>query len=644
MKSFFFRIIVFSAFLGSFPLVNAQSRLFVPAEMTQAYESGTRKPDGNPGSRYWINRAEYHIQADFDPDAGTLRGSEKVKYFNQSPDVINQLVVRLYPDLLKKGGIREMQFSPELISEGVIVRKLVINDTETDLSETESSGRSFWRTNRLSRSGTNMFIPLEKNLRPGESVDMYIEWEVTFPRGFQQRMGAFGPRTWFVAYWYPQIAVYDDIDGWDRLNYTAWQEMYNDFHDYEVEITLPGQTLLWATGELQNPDEVLLPKFRERLKQAATSDEVVKVVSEAELTEGPITPEKPQITWKFSASHVPDFAFCLSDSLVWDATSTETQKGKRVAIHAAYDPKSPYYEECAAIARKSVIDMQENIPGLPYPYPQVTVFQADQGGGGMEFPMLCNDGRVRNRADLIDLTYHEIAHTWFPFVTGINERKYAWMDEGWANIFPNDLAYKEDPQMGDPMYGNVLSYTRIAGTIDDLPLITPSKWLNGWPYFENTYYKPSCAFHTLRDMLGDEMYKKCIQTFILRWEGKHPLPWDFFNTFNDVSGKNLDWFWKAWFFDYGYPDLALGNVSVKGKNVHITVEKRGSMPIPVYLKIIYEDETGQELYTSAEVWAKGKDFTVVSFRAEKPIREIVLGHESFPDTDPGNQQWFAPKP
>lgn len=618
------------------------AKLFTPLALQLAYEDGTRSQDGNPGKNYWINRASYHIRADFDPDLGKLTGTEKVTYYNQSPDALSQLVIRLYPDLLKKGGIRNVQLSPDLINDGVVIRRITINQQEINISEATGEGRYYWRTNHLTRNGTNLFIPLAQALLSGQSVEMEIDWEVTFPRGFNQRMGAFGPRTWFVAYWYPQIAVYDDIDGWDRLNYTPSQEMYNDFHDYEVEITVPGQTLLWATGELQNADDVLLPRFVEKLKAATTAEDIIPIVTEEDLLDGKITKESPGLTWKYKANQVPDFAFAVGDNLVWDATSVEAEKGRRVNIYAVYDPTSPYYEECASIAKMSISDMQENIPGLPYPYPQLTVFQADKGGGGMEFPMLCNDGRVHDRADLIDLTYHEIAHTWFPFYTGINERKYSWMDEGWANIFPNDLVYKEEPQNGDPMSLNALSYVRAAGTEDDLPLIMPSKWLSGWPYLENTYYKPSCAYHTLRDMLGDEVYKKCLKTYIERWAGKHPLPWDFFNTFNDVSGKDLNWFWKAWFFEYGFPDLGLKEVSVKGKMARITIENVGTMPIPVHLKVLFADGTGEELYTSAAIWSNGQKETVVKFKAEQPIREIVLGNDAFPDVNEENQQWINP--
>ncbi|MDX2250615.1 MAG: M1 family metallopeptidase [Bacteroidia bacterium] len=617
--------------------------IFIPAELQRAYEAGTRSRDGNPGPNYWINRASYRIKANFDPTSGKLTGSEKITYHNQSPSILNQLVIRLYPDLLKKGGIRNMQFSPDMINDGVILHRLTINEQEVNLSKEEENTYS-WRSNHLSRNGTNLFVPLVKALNSGEAITLEIDWEVTFPREFDIRMGAFGDRTWFVAYWFPQISVYDDIDGWDRLNYTPSQEMYNDFHDFEVEITVPGQTLVWATGELQNAESVLMPPFVEKLKTASISNEVVHIVTEADISSGKITPDSPQLTWKFKAEHVPDFAFAVSDSLIWDATSLEAEKNRRVNIHAVYDPQSSYYEECAAIAQLSVRDMQENVPGIAFPYPQVTVFQADKGGGGMEFPMLCNDGRVHSRADLIDLTYHEIAHTWFPFYTGINERKYSWMDEGWATNLPNDLVFKEESENGDPMSYNVLGYLRTAGTENDLPLIIPTNWLSGWNYLVNTYYKPSCVYHILRDMLGEEVYKKCLKTYIERWEGKHPVPWDFFNTFNEVSGKNLNWFWQAWFFDHGVPDLGLKKVEMKGKQVRITVEKIGKMPIPVHLTILFEDGTSQEFHATAEVWANGEQETVLQIKPEKNIQEITLGHEAFPDINEENQNWVTPRP
>lgn len=614
-----------------------EDNMFIPQEIFFAYEEGTRGMDGRPGAEYWINQASYRIQAFFDPVAGSLKGHETILYQNNSPDNLGQIVIRLYQDLYRKGGIRDRQLSGDLIHDGVKISLVRINGKEVSL-ENPANSYSPWQRS-ISRSGTNMIVPLSSPLASGQQLEMEIEWEETFPRAFMERMGAYGPRTWFVGYWYPQIAVYDDIDGWDTDNYTPTQEMYNDFHDFEVEITVPGDVLVWGTGWLENEKEILDPQYVSRLETARTSDSLVTIAGVEDLRRRAVTQKAETHTWKFSAEHVPDFAFSVSDSLIWEASSMEVEPGRRVSVQVAYDKEARYYEECLGIALKSLEELSSQSPGIPFPYPAITIFQGDMTGGGMEFPMMCNNGRVRDRADLIDLTYHEIAHTYLPFYSGINERKYSWMDEGLVNIMPNEMVYREEPKNGDPMLANSISYSRIAGSELDLPLITLSKYIYGWPYYTHTYFKPSCAFHILKDYLGNDLYQKALKEFLIRWEGKHPLPYDFFFTFNDVTGRDLSWFWKPWFQEFGFPDLGIGEVSIKGKTAKITVEKKGNLPLPVHIVLIYRDGKQQEHHITADIWADGRKETTVKLKTKGEISEIQIGRTDIPDINMENQGW-----
>ncbi|MCB0852227.1 MAG: M1 family metallopeptidase, partial [Bacteroidetes bacterium] len=549
-------------------------------------------------------------------------------------------------DILRKGGVRDNPVPPDYVNDGVEIQKLVIDGTEYTSQENEEGSR-FWggpSKGTYRRSGTNMTVRLNEQLMTGKSVSLEVEWTYTFEQRYVRRMGSYGNENWFIAYWYPQMAVYDDIDGWDRNYYNGTQEMYNDFSDFEVSITVPDSFVVWATGELQNGADVLQPEIWADYQRAATTDEVIKLAREEDHKNARVVKSGDSHTWTFQASHVPDFAFAVSRNLNWDATSVEVAPGRRVLINIAYLHENRFYDQAAEIAQKCLLDMSTQVPGVPYPYPVATVFNGGRSGGGMEFPMMFNDGAVRNRSDLIDLTYHEIAHTYFPFYMGTNERKYGWMDEGWASILPNNLIRKEEPLSGDPMMSYSLSYSRFAGTEDDVPMMTPTKYLTGRPYSMHIYSKPASAYYVLWDMLGDETFKNALQAYMEAWNGKHPLPYDFFFTFNKATGKNLNWFWKSWFFERGVPDLGIKEVEAKGKSVKITVEKVGNYPVPIHLTLSMEDGSKEEIHHTAEVWADGKKEFFIKAKYDQPVTSIVLGRVDFPDSNRQNDVWSASNP
>ena len=485
---------------------------------------------------------------------------------------------------------------------------------------------------------------LNENLASGKSVKLEIEWAYTFESRYVRRMGDYGNGNWFIAYWYPQIAVYDDIDGWDRNYYNGTQEMYNDFSDFQVKITVPDSFAVWATGILENAKDILQPEIYEEYQKAATTDETIKIARGEDYEKKQVVKADGPNTWTFKANHVPDFAFAVSSSLNWDATSVELESGRRVLVNVAWLEGNRHYDECAQIARKCLYDMSTQLPGVPYPYPVATVFNGGKRGGGMEFPMMFNDGAVRNRADLIDLTYHEIVHTFFPFYMGINERKYGWMDEGWASILPSDLIRAEEPKSGEPMMGYALSYARFAGTEDDVALMTPSKFLAGRAYSMHVYSKPASIYHILRDMLGDETFTKAFRAYVNNWNGKHPLPYDFFFTFNEASGQNLNWFWKSWFFELGVPDLGLKEVQGKGKKLQVVVEKVGNHPVPIHLTMTFEDGTTEEIHHTAAVWENGDTEFLIKTKTAQPVVSLKLGRADFPDSNRANDVWKASNP
>ncbi len=605
-----------------FPLIAfaQKTSLFIPINFQKAYEKETRSYDGNPGKNYWQNRADYKIKAEVFPAERKITGKEKIVYYNNSPDTLKRIVVKLLMEIYRKGNMRDFQISPEAVNDGVELQKIVYNNNEIKLDNEKDSPY---------REGTNLYIKLSEPLLPKEKSEIEFNWTCKIPDKSQIRMGAYDSTSMFVAYWFPQIAVYDDIDGWDVISYTGNTETYNDFGNFEVEITVPKNYVVWATGVLQNPEEIFSKKILEKYTKTLSSDEVVKVIEKSDYSDL-ITLNKDKLTYKYKAEYVPDFAFALSNHYLWDASSliVDKQTGRRALISAAYNPDSKDFYQVAEIARKSIESFSNHIPGYPYPYPAMTVFN---GQGGMEFPMMCNDSSVPEIQSTIHLTSHEISHTYFPFFMGINERKYAWMDEGWATMLPFDFQ-TEQAKGYDPRTRNAQSYSEVGGTDKDLPPMIPAYQMRGPSYRNASYRRPAAAYEFLRDLLGDDLFKKCLHEYIKRWNGKHPVPYDFFFTFNDVSKQNLDWFWKAWFFETKYPDLSIKSAHQNGNKVEIVIFNKGGLPLPVKINAVYNDNTEQAIYEAkADIWKNGVIEKKISFSSKKKIRKIQLGSSQIPD-------------
>jgi hypothetical protein len=603
----------------------AQQELYVPRNIQSAYEEGTRSFSGMPGNNYWQNSSDYKIKVEVDPHENILTGTEEVTYYNNSPDTLTSIVIRLYQDILKKGGARDWPLPTESVHEGVQISRVII------------AGEVFDMENRKTfrRSGTNLLVTLNQSLPPNSQLNFSIDWSVLISDKVKIRMGAYDSTSFFIAYWYPQVAVYDDIDGWDRYNYSGQQEFYNDFSNFDVEIKVPNTFAVWAAGSLQNLDDLLNEIYLERYNLAQQSDEVIRIVTEDDLISGNIFNNSNEFnTWKFKANYVTDFSFALSDHYLWDGVSVivDSTTNRKAFVDAAYKIGSEDFYDVADISKKSIQYFSFEMPGVPFPYPCLTAFN---GSGGMEFPMMINDGSASTLAGTVGVTSHEIAHTYFPFYMGTNERKYAFMDEGWAVMLP--FAFQERMVEDNyPKRRNVGSYQRFAGNETEMPPMIPSVLLKGNSYRMAAYSRPGLAYDYLREVLGDELFTIALQEFIKRWNGKHPLPYDMYNTFNEVTEQNLNWFWHAWFFEHGHPDLAIDRVEQQEEKIQVFISKEGSIPIPIKLKIVFEDGSEIELNHTAAVWKNGNKEFLIEYSADKPVKEIILGSPDIPDTDSEN--------
>lgn len=604
MRSFKFTLLVAALSLSA---VAFSQQLFIPKNIQAAYQKGTRSTDGKPGKNYWQNTASYKLNVSFAPDTRLVSGTVDINYVNNSPDTLKQIWFKLYPNLYKKGSPRQSKISPDDLTDGVSIDSMWVNEKAVN-------NRAY------SIDATNMILN-RQSLAHGQSMQFRITYHYTLNKGSHIRTGEIERNADFIAYFFPRVAVYDDIDGWNRFAYNGSQEFYNDFCSFDAFITVPKNFVVWATGDLQNISDVLNQTYVERIQKAEISDAISTIIDTTDFKQN-ITTDHPFNTWHFIAKDVTDFVFATSDHYIWKSSSlvVDPVTKRRTRVDAVFNAKHKDYFVVINDARKTVEAMSYNFPKWPYPYSHETVFD---GLDQMEYPMMVNDNPVEARDESIELTDHEIFHTMFPFYMGINETKYAWMDEGWATIGEWLISPIIDTTIVDE-YG-VAPYAMAAATEVDLPITTLSTQLNGTSYFLNSYPKPAFGYLFVRDMLGDSLFTKALHHYIQQWHGKHPMPYDFFNCMNAGSGKNLNWFWKKWFFDNGEPDLAITSVSNKLKSYNVVITSKGTKPIPIDLTITFADKTVSKIHRSVEVWEKGNSTVSITVPSTQKIIRAELG-------------------
>ena len=596
-------------------LATAQTALPVPGNLQATYKKGTRDISGRPGKNYWQNYADYKVDVNFNPSTRLITGTAVINYSNNSPDTLKEILFKLYPNLYKKGSSRLMNIDDADAGEGMKIEKILVAGDELP-------------ANKYRIDATNMSVRT-KPLMPKQSLSFTITYSYTLNRESHIRTGEIEDGAYFIAYYFPRIAVYDDIDGWNRNPYLGTQEFYNDFCDFTTSITVPAEYVVWATGDLKNSKDIFKEKYQQRIEQAEREDGFINIIDSTERLER-ITRSETSNTWIFEAKHVTDAVFALSNHYMWQSSSLVVDKatGRRTRVDAVFNPKHKDYFWVVGDARKTVESMSYRFPKWPYPYSHETVFD---GLDQMEYPMMVNDNPLEDRSESIELTDHEIFHTMFPFYMGINETKYGWMDEGWATIGEWLISPMIDTTIVDE-YG-VAGYERAAGNEIDLPITTLTTQQYGTSMFINSYPKPAMGYLFVKDMLGDELFFKALHNYIRNWNGKHPMPYDFFYSMNEGCGKNLNWFWKRWFFDDGVPDLAISKVITKGKQRQIVVESKGTKPVPVDVTINYADGSVEKLHRSIAVWEKEPKTIVLTVTNNKKIKTVNLGSTYVPDVN-----------
>ncbi|RBQ06889.1 M1 family metallopeptidase [Pedobacter miscanthi] len=613
--------------LGGY-MASAQE-LYMPRNIKAAYTKGTRSMSGKPGPNYWQNHGKYNLDIKVDAETKVVSGKEEILYSNNSNDTLKTLAIRFVNNLHKPTSPRGGAVSEDFLSTGLNIISFSVD------GETYKVDSKNW--------GTVGNVKLKKPLAPKSKITVKIEWDYPLSKE-SGREGQIDPNSFFVAYSYPRISVYDDYNGWDRIPHTDRAEFYNDFNDYEFSIKAPKNYVVYATGDFLNPDEVLQPEISARLKKSYNGDEVIHIATEQEMKDGKVTQQKEWNTWKFAVNHITDVTFALSNHYVWDGASVIVDKktNRRSSAQAAYNPTTGKDFVNSVKYNLNALDwFSNNWPGIPYPYVKTIAFQ---GFADMEYPMMVNDSQFGDPVFAQLVQDHEVAHTYFPFYMGINETRYAYMDEGWATTFEYLIGIAEHgKEAADKFYKSfrVDKYINDKSTEEDQPVISMSDQVSGAGYGNNSYGKASLSYLALKDMLGDELFKKALHTYMSNWNGKHPIPWDYFNSMNAGAGQNLNWFFQNWFFTNNYLDLAIVKVTpVKGKST-LTVKNVGGFAIPFNVVITYADGKTETMHQTPAVWKANQKELNLTVNTAKKVKSVSLDNGIFMDATPKDNSWEA---
>lgn len=592
-------------------------------QWTTAVALGTRTDTGAPGAKYWTNYARYKIKAELFPKEAIVRGHIDMTYVNRSPRTITDLRVHLRQNLYKAGSLRNRFVE---ITGGVTVSEVKFNGADV-------------RPSAYRVSGTVMSIRrLPASIKPGEEATLSMDWEFkvpgagrSAPRGVSVvRQGQDSNHVFYLGYWYPQFAVREDVAGWVGEQYMGNSEFYMGYADYDLEFTAPVNWLVRATGTLENGDKILTKTALDRLKKARESREIVQIIDKDDLEAGKVTRKSAskKHTWKFKSERVRDIAVSASDQYVWDAAHAVVNEAKDTCmVHSVYKPRGGFTGRSTKVARHTIEYMSKHV--YPYPWPHMTACEGIIGGG-MEYPMMTICGRLGD-----GVVTHELIHMWFPMLVGSNEKARAWQDEGFTSFFTSRCrsAYRgreTSPRAQSGMYFRTLN----------APMMRHGDLYGGGrsAYGGVSYAKTSAVIKQLQGLLGDEVFFKAFRQYTKDWAFKHPYPKDFFNTFSRVSGQNLDWYFRVWFYETWSLDQAVESVEEKGDGTYVVIADKTEGTHPTQVEVTYDDDTKETRAVDIKHWLSGKKTKTLKFK--KGVKRVVIDPERLTlDTSRANNTW-----
>ena len=602
-----------------------------------------RSANGAPGPAYWQNRVDYTIDARIDTATKTLTAAETVDYTNNSPDTLPSLWLQLDQNIYRPdsraaalGGRRK---GGEKFGEGTAIEAV---EVERDKA---------WVKVPFVVSDTRMNIRLDRPLRgAGTKLKFRVRYHYTIPGEWGGRTSwvdtANGP-IFDIAQWFPRMAVYDDLRGWDTLPYLG-SEFYLEYGDIDYAVTVPADMIVAGGGVLTNAAEVLTPLQRQRLAQAAASDATVMIRTPDEVKRDSAAPAaRPEKTWRYHFANTRDAAFSASRAFVWDAARMNLPGGKTALAQSVY-PAESLGDAAWGRSTEDMKDAVERFSQHWYAYPYPTAWSIAGGSSGMEYPGMAFDGIADKGKELFWITAHEIGHTWYPMIVGSNERRDAWMDEGFntfIDTFESDefkggvYGPKRDSEYAEHG-GNPVDEILPLLADKDAPPIMSYPDVMGEKYRHSvSYFKTALGLRLLRDViLGPERFDPAFRKYTADWAFKHPAPSDFFREISSEAGEDLDWFWRGWFFNNWQLDLAVTNVSYTdgdpAKGAGVTIESRDKLVMPVVLEVKYTDGHATRIRLPVETWMRVKP--VIAVPAGR-IASVTLDPDHvLPDRDRSN--------
>lgn len=600
-----------------------------------------RSASGEPGPKYWQNRADYKINATLDTATHKVSGNVEIIYTNNSPDNLKFLWLQLDQNIYRKdsrgsatttasGG----RWANAKFTEGYSIKSIGV----------ESAGKNY--TPKYIINDTRMQVWMNDALKAsGNKTKLKIAFEFEIPEYGTDRMGRLKTKNGWVyeiAQWFPRMCVYDDIQGWNTLPYVGQGEFYLEYGDLEFTITAPSDLIVVGSGELLNPQECLTADQMKKWNEAKNSDKTVTIRSDKEVTDKNSRPDKSNCTWKFKITNARDVAWAASRAFVLDAARINLPSGKKsmaISVYPVESIKKNGWQRSTEFVKASIEHYSKM--WFEFPYPAATNVAGNVGG--MEYPGIVFCSYNAAGPGLWGVTDHEFGHTWFPMIVGNNERKYAWMDEGF-NTFINGISTEEF---------NNGEFASSGFSMGDLTPYVFSEDMDGLYNIPDVisqgdlgiaaYEKPSIMLNALRDVvLGKDRFDVAFREYINRWAYKHPMPWDFFHTMENVSGEDLGWFWRGWVLNTWKLDQSVKDVKYirndATNGATITIENLEKMPMPVIIRIKEENGKEHNLTFPVEIWQRGTSYT---FRAPTTsiVTDVILDPDKkLPDINRSNNK------
>lgn len=662
MKNFITKAFFFSALFCGFSSIKAQE-----TKPTSNYNynetfannfytknaTETRSASGQPGAKYWQNRADYSLTASLNEQTKEITGSEILTYTNNSPDKLGFLWMNVEQNLFKKdsrgnaiiplkgsrNGAKGQDFDG-----GIKIKSVKIISTV--------GGKSVEKVAEFSIVDTRMQINLPQELNGnGASVKLKIEFSFVSPDYGSDRMGVVETKNgkiFTVAQWYPRMCVYDDVRGWNTYPYLGAGEFYLEYGDFDVAITAPASHIVVCSGELLNTSEVYTAEQQKRWTAAKASDKTVMIRTAEEVTQASSRPAgKSTLTWKFKIKNARDVSWASSAAFIVDAARINLPSGKKALAISTYPVESDgqdAWSRSTEYTKTSIENYSKR--WFEFPYPAATNVAGNEGG--MEYPGIVFCELKSKGAELWGVTDHEFGHGWYPMIVGSNERLFAWMDEGF-NTFINGLS-AQDFNNGEYKQPDQNMH-EASGVLTD-PSLEPVMANPGNLKEANlgilAYYKPGAGLDMLRNnVLGKERFDKAFRTYTERWAFKHPMPDDFFRTIENVAGEDLGWFWRSWFLNNWRLDQGISKVKyVKGnaKNgATITIENFEKMVMPVVLEIKTKSGAVSRKSLPVEIWERNVDWTFKVDTNEELDSITIDPDHKLPDSNPENNVWTNEK-